>query len=204
MNDTIDSVTPAVGKKQVRLAGFGGQGIVLAGKILGKAAVLFENVNAVMTQSYGPEARGGACSADVIISESRINYPRVTVPGILVLMAEEASRTYGSNTGENAIILVNEDLVKTIPDRPGLKILKIPATSIAEKLGRVIVANIVMLGFITGATGIVDYESMKQAILASIPKGTEKLNLSAFQAGYDHAAGKSRLNNERADEWTRI
>lgn len=188
MSDTIDSVAPAVGKKQVRLAGFGGQGIVLAGKILGKAAVLFENVNAVMTQSYGPEARGGACSADVIISESRINYPRVTVPDILVLMAEEASRTYGSNTGENALILVNEDLVKTMPGRPGLKIMKIPATSIAEKLGRVIVANIVMLGFITGAAGIVDYESMKQAILASIPKGTENLNLSAFQAGYDHAA----------------
>jgi len=78
--------------------------------------------------------------------------------------------------------------VKTIPDRPGLKILKIPATSIAEKLGRVIVANIVMLGFITGAAGIVKYESMKKAILASIPKGTEKLNLSAFQAGYDHGA----------------
>ena len=90
MSDTTQSTAAAIGKKQVRLAGFGGQGIVLAGKILGKAAVLFENVNAVMTQSYGPEARGGACSADVIISESRINYPRVTVPDILVLMAEDA------------------------------------------------------------------------------------------------------------------
>jgi 2-oxoglutarate ferredoxin oxidoreductase subunit gamma len=189
VKDMTDSIVSAVDKKQVRLAGFGGQGIVLAGMILGKAAVLFENVNAVMTQSYGPEARGGACSADVIISESRINYPRVTVPDILVLMAEEAAHTYGPKTAENALILVNEDLVKTIPDRPGLRVLKIPATSIAEKLGRVIVSNIVMLGFITGAAGIVDYESMKQAILASIPKGTEKLNLAAFQAGYDHAAG---------------
>lgn len=190
MSNTTDSAASAIVKKQVRLAGFGGQGIVLAGMILGKAAVLFENVNAVMTQSYGPEARGGACSADVIISESRINYPRVTVPDILVLMSEEAACTYGTDTGENALLLVNEDLVKTIPDRPDLKILKIPATSIAEKLGRVIVANIVMLGFITGAAGIIDYESMKQAILASIPKGTEKLNLSAFKAGYDYSAVK--------------
>ena len=194
MSDTIDSTTAAIDKKQVRLAGFGGQGIVLSGMILGKAAVLFENVNAVMTQSYGPEARGGACSADVVISESRINYPRVTVPDILVLMAEEAAHTYGPNVGENALILVNEDLVKTLPDRPGLKIRKIPATSIAEKLGRVIVANIVMLGFFTGAAGIVEYESMKQAILASIPKGTEKLNLAAFQAGYDYAANKKRAD----------
>jgi 2-oxoglutarate ferredoxin oxidoreductase subunit gamma len=194
VSDMTESVGSIIIKKQVRLAGFGGQGIILAGMILGKAAVLFENVNAVMTQSYGPEARGGACSADVIISESRINYPRVTVPDILVLMAEEAAHTYGSNTAEDALILVNEDLVKTIPSGPGLKVLKIPATCIAEKLGRVIVANIVMLGFITGATEIIAYGSMKQAILASIPKGTEKLNLAAFQAGYDHAAVEQRQN----------
>ena len=100
MSDTIHSVTTPIVKKQVRFAGFGGQGIVLAGMILGKAAALFENVNAVMTQSYGPEARGGACSADVIISENKINYPRVTVPDILVLMAEEAAHTYGPDAGE--------------------------------------------------------------------------------------------------------
>ncbi|MFH1540120.1 MAG: 2-oxoacid:acceptor oxidoreductase family protein [bacterium] len=181
-------VTVKTRKKQVRLAGFGGQGIVLSGMILGKAITLFEDGNAVMTQSFGPEARGGACSADVVISDERINYPRVTVPDVLVVMAEEAARTYGPNTAEDAIILVNENLVKTVPDRTGLKIFTIPATAIAEKLGRVIVANIVMLGFITATAGVVSYNAMKKAILASIPAGTEELNLAAFQAGFDHGA----------------
>lgn len=175
-------------KTGIRLAGFGGQGIVLAGMILGKAVTLYEGENAVMTQSYGPEARGGACSADVVISKQRINYPRVTVPDVLVLMSEEAARTYGSNTVEQAQVLVNEDLVKTVPQGGTLKIRRVPATGIAERLGRVIVANIVMLGFLTAVSGIVSLESMKKAVLDSIPKGTEELNLSALQAGYDYGA----------------
>ena len=177
-------------KTGVRLAGFGGQGIVLAGMILGKAVTLYEGANAVMTQSYGPEARGGACSADVVISKVRINYPRVTVPDVLVLMSEEAARTYGSNTVD--LVLVNEDLVKTVPQAPSLRIHRVPATGIAERLGRVIVANIVMLGFVTAVSGIVSLESMKKAVLDSIPKGTEELNLSALQAGYDHGAAAER------------
>ena len=170
----------------VRLAGFGGQGIVLAGMILGKAVTLYQGANAVMTQSYGPEARGGACSADVVISENRINYPRVSTPDILVLMSEEAARTYGSNTADRALVLINEDLVKTVPATNRLRIHRVPATGIAEQLGRVIVANIVMLGFITAVSEIVSFESMKKAVLDSIPKGTESLNCSALQAGYDH------------------
>jgi 2-oxoglutarate ferredoxin oxidoreductase subunit gamma len=180
------SSTVETEKKQVRLAGFGGQGIVLSGNILGKAVTLFEDMNAVMTQSYGPEARGGACSADVVISTGRINYPKVTRPDVLVLMAEEAARTYGDGASDNALILVNENLVKTLPAKPGVSIMKVPATAIAEGLGRVIVANIVMLGFIAALCDFVSYEAMKQSILSTIPKGTEELNLSAFQAGYDH------------------
>lgn len=174
---------------QVRFAGFGGQGIVLAGKILGQAAALYEGEHAVMTQNYGPEARGGACSADVVISAARINYPRVTTPDVLVLMAEEAARTYGPNTAPDAAVLVNEDLVKAVPQGTGLDVRTIPATSIAEKLGRVIMANIVMLGLVTATTGLVSYASMKKAILESIPPGTDKLNLAAFQAGWDHGQG---------------
>lgn len=170
---------------QVRLAGFGGQGIVLAGLILGKTATLFEGANATMTQSYGPEARGGACSADVIISSARIDYPRVIQPQFLVLMSEEAARTYGETAAVDALVLVNEDLVKSAPKRPDLNVRTIPATGIAEKLGRVIVANIVMLGFLCSASGVVGYDALKQSILASIPEGTEKLNIAAFQAGFD-------------------
>jgi 2-oxoglutarate ferredoxin oxidoreductase subunit gamma len=179
----------AAPRTQVRLAGFGGQGIVLAGMILGKAVTLFEGANAVMTQSYGPEARGGACSADVVISQSRINYPRVTSPDVLVLMSEEAARTYGPHTSDGALVLVNENLVKSVPERRGLRVLQVPATGIAEGIGRVIVANIVMLGFLTAVAGVVSFESMKSAVLDSIPKGSEELNIKALQSGYDHGKG---------------
>jgi 2-oxoglutarate ferredoxin oxidoreductase subunit gamma len=166
------------------LAGFGGQGIVLAGMILGKAVTLFGGSNAVMTQSYGPEARGGACSADVVISPRRIDYPRVTAPDVLVLMSEEAARTYGDIAAEGAIVLVNENLVRTPPSKHGLRIVKIPATSMAEKLGKTLVANIVMLGFLAAVCGVASFESMKKAVLDSIPKGSEGLNFEALQAGY--------------------
>lgn len=172
-------------KRQVRLAGFGGQGIVLAGLILGKAAALFEEANAVMTQSYGPEARGGACSADVVLSAGRIHYPRVGQPDVLVLMSEEAARTYGAVVAEGALVIVNENLVRSVPQRGDLRVLSVPATAIAEGLGKVLVANIVVLGYLAAVTDLVGYEALKQAVLASIPKGSEALNLSALQAGYD-------------------
>jgi 2-oxoglutarate ferredoxin oxidoreductase subunit gamma len=172
-------------KTEIRLAGFGGQGIVLAGHILGKAASLFENLNSVFTQSYGPEARGGACSADVIIAGGDIFYPRVSCPQILVLMSEEAKNTYGSLMDKEASILIDEDLVRLDSVPAGCRLFKIPATRLAEKLGRKIVANIVMLGFITSVTEVVGYEAMKQALFDSIPRGTEELNLKAFEKGYD-------------------
>lgn len=173
-------------KTEIRLAGFGGQGIVLAGYILGKAASLYEKLNAVFTQSYGPEARGGACSADVILSGEEIFYPRVSCPQVLVLMSEEAKHTYGGLMSNRAMVLIDKDLVKldTVPE--GCLLFKIPATRLAEKLGRKIVANIVMLGSITSVTEVVGYESMKQALFTSIPTGTEELNLNAFEKGYEY------------------
>ncbi len=173
-------------KTEIRLAGFGGQGIILAGNILGKAASLYEQLQAVFTQSYGPEARGGACSADVIISGGAIYYPRVSLPKILVLMSEEAKSTYGRQMSDQAMVLIDEDLVQmdTVPE--GCLLFKIPATRLAEKLGRKIVANIVMLGFITAVTEVVGYEAMKQALFDSIPSGTEELNLKAFEKGYEY------------------
>jgi 2-oxoglutarate ferredoxin oxidoreductase subunit gamma len=189
------------GKVQIRMAGFGGQGIVLAGIILGKAVSLYEGSNAVMTQSYGPEARGGACSADVVVSSMRIHYPRVTAPDVLVLMSEEAARTYGGTCAGNAMVIVNEDLVKTLPTRPGLEIVKIPATAMAEKLGKTLVANIVMLGFVSALCGVAGFESMKKALFDSIPKGSEQLNLEALQAGYAYGlalkgGGKKSIDHE--------
>ena len=176
----------AINKTEIRLAGFGGQGIVLAGNILGKAASLYEHLNSVFTQSYGPEARGGACSADVIISGGDIFFPRVSCPQVLVLMSEEAKNTYGGLMAPKAVVLIDEDLVRMEAAPEGRRLFKIPATRLAEKLGRKIVANIVMLGFITAVTGVVGYEAMKQALFDSIPRGTEELNLKAFEKGYEY------------------
>lgn len=187
-------------KTEVRLAGFGGQGIVLAGHILGKAAALFEHLNAVFTQSYGPEARGGACSADVVISGGAIHYPRVANPQVLVLMSEEAKNTYGGQLADRAAVLIDEDLVQLETVSEHCALYKIPATRFAEKLGRKIVANIVMLGFITSVTRVVSYEAMKQALFDSIPGGTEELNLKAFEKGYEYGLSQRSENGDQRSE----
>ena len=173
-------------KQEIRLAGFGGQGIILSGHILGKAAALFENKNAVFTQSYGPEARGGSCSADVVLSEEAIHYPKVGSPHVLVLMSQGAWTTYGGSIRPKGILIVDSDLVKLPEDLPEVTVYKVPSTRMAEELGRKIVANIVMLGAVAALGGIVTYESLKQSVLASIPPGTEKLNVEAFDKGYEY------------------
>ena len=173
-------------KLEVRMAGFGGQGIVLAGHILGKAAALFEKKNAVFTQSYGPEARGGSCSADVVISEDPIHYPKVGNPTVLVVMSQGAWATYGGSIRPNSMLILDEDLV-TLSEAPeAVTVYRVPSTRLAEQMGKKIVANIVMLGAVTALAGVVTYESMKNAVLSSIPKGTEELNISAFDKGYTY------------------
>ena len=176
-------------RKDIKLCGFGGQGIVLSGYILGKAASIFDKKEAVLTQSYGPEARGGACSADVVISEKKIDYPYLKDINVLVIMSQEAYLTYTNYLDKGRILIIDEDLVeidnKQI-SRNKWKVYKIPATRFAEELGKKIVANIVMLGFLTAVTKVVSYEAMKTAILSSVPKGTEKLNESAYEKGYEH------------------
>lgn len=173
----------------IKLGGFGGQGIVLSGYILGKAASIFDNKEAVLTQSYGPEARGGACSADVVISDKNVDYPYLKNINVLVVMSQEAYTSYTKHLGKGRMLLIDEDLVEI--DKKKCKenqweLYKIPATRFAEELGKKIVANIVMLGFFTAVSEVVSYEAMKNAILSSVPKGTEQLNESAFNKGYDY------------------
>ena len=159
---------------------------MLAGNILGKAASLYMGKNAVFTQSYGPEARGGACTADVVISEARLHYPKVIAPQVLVLMSEDAKNTYGGIYDQGAKILTDRDLVRLEEPPGGCTLHRIPSTRLAEELGRVIVANIVMLGFLTSVTGVVGDYDMRRAILSSIPKGTEELNLKAYETGFEY------------------
>lgn len=184
-------------KTEIRLAGFGGQGIILSGHILGKAAALFEQKNAVFTQSYGPEARGGSCSADVVISEETIYYPKVGLPDVLVLMSQGAWNTYGGCLRSGGVLILDEDLVSMENPPEGVTLYRVPATRIAEEMGRKIVANIVMLGAVAALGGVVTYESLKQAVLSSIPKGTENLNIGAFDKGYEY--GRSILDRNAAE-----
>lgn len=171
-------------RHEVRLAGFGGQGIILSGYILGKAAALYDGKDAVFSQSYGPEARGGACAAEVVIDDGSVDYPVLTRPDIVVLMSQEAAVRYSADMADDAVVLVDDDLVTA---GAGRKVLGAPATRIAEDLGRRLVGNIVMLGFLTGATALVGREAMEEAIRTTVPPKTIDLNLRAFSAGFDYA-----------------
>ncbi|MBP2143595.1 2-oxoglutarate ferredoxin oxidoreductase subunit gamma [Methanococcus voltae] len=174
-------------RKEVRFSGFGGQGIILAGVILGKAISLYGGKNAVQTQSYGPEARGGASKSEVVISEEEIDFPKVILPDVLISMSQPAFDKYGEEIKENATILIDKDLV-SVPEEyeSKNKVYKIPFTEIANKeIGLGIVANIVMLGSLTKILDV-DPEIVKKALLESVPKGTEKKNTLAFEKGYDY------------------
>jgi len=181
-----DAGSPASDRVQVRFAGFGGQGIILAGSILGQAAVVHSGHNAVMSEDYGPESRGGSCTAEIVIADSEIDYPRVTRPDVLVLMSQQAYDKYAPGRPAGSVLIVDEDLVD-LGSAPPADVLRAPATRIAEELGRRIVANIVMLGFLAGATGIVDIEMLRRAVAAAVPRGSEPLNLAAVNRGYEHA-----------------
>jgi 2-oxoglutarate ferredoxin oxidoreductase subunit gamma len=170
-------------RHEVRFSGFGGQGIILSAVILGRAAVMYDNKHAVQTQVYGPEARGGASMSAVIIDDEPILFPKVTSPGIYVIMSQEGFEKYGADAPETAVMLVDSTLVHS---RPKCRCIEIPATREAKTtLGRDIVANIVMLGALVASTGVVSGTALEKAILDSVPKGTEALNQKAMNLGLD-------------------
>jgi 2-oxoglutarate ferredoxin oxidoreductase subunit gamma len=171
---------------EIKFGGFGGQGVILAGIIVGRAASIYNNKYATLTQSFGPEARGSACSAQVIVSESRILYPYVTKPEILLVMSQEACNKFLPEAVDDATLIIEEDLVKPKGLKPGMKLYGIPATRLAEELGRKMILNIVMVGFFTSVTKLVDYEAAREAVKASVPQGTEAMNLNAFERGYKY------------------
>ncbi len=171
---------------EIRFTGFGGQGIILAGFITGKAASIFDNLNATMRQSYGPESRGGYCSTQLIISNEPISYPNITTPDVLVVMSQEGYTKFKDEVKSGGTILLEEDMVKPHDVRDDIKMKAIPATRLAEKLGRKVVTNIVMLGFMAGQTDVISQKAMENAIKDSVPKGTEELNIKAFKTGYNY------------------
>jgi len=171
-------------KTEIRITGFGGQGVILCGYLIGKAASIYDRKHATLTQSFGPEARGSACSAQVVVSDSRVLYPYVTHPSVMLAMSHDGYTTHKDSLAEEAVVLYDQDLVKPGEHKPGVKVYGIPATRFAEELGRKIVLNIVMLGFFTAMTGLIDKEAVRKAVETSVPKGTEELNLKAFDKGY--------------------
>ena len=172
-------------RQEVRLGGFGGQGIILAGYILGKAAALYDDKEAVFTQAYGPEARGGACSADLVISDEPIGYPMVSRPDLLVLMSQEAFTKYGSAVAEGAQLIVDTDLVESAAGKEWLR--DIPATRLAAELGNRMVANVIMLGYLATTSDDASDLSASQPGTTSVRPALLELNLKAFACGFEYA-----------------
>lgn len=170
---------------EIRFAGYGGQGIIRSGYIVGLAASLYDNKFATLTQDFGPESRGGACSAQVVVSQSRVLYPYITTPDVFVAMSQEGYNKFEAELSDQGSLLIDEDLVKTKSLRQKISLFAIPATRFAEEIGNRIIANVVMLGFFTSITNIVSYEAMKKAIPNSVPEKAVPINLKAFERGYE-------------------
>lgn len=173
-------------ERHLLISGFGGQGIVLAGDILGKAATLYDHKHATMTQNYGPEARGGACSSQVIISGEEVLFPCVEEPEILVCMSQEAYTKNIKSLRSDGTFIWDTDLVHTRKTDMHFKTFHIPATRMAEELGNKMMANIVMLGFLSAVEPVVHAEAIRKAVMDSVPASTKDNNIRAFNTGREY------------------
>ena len=176
---------------EVQFSGFGGQGIIRCALITGKALAIYDDKYATMTQSFGPEARGSACSSQLVVSDERILYPYITKPGVLMSLSQEAYEKYEPQLGEGGLLIIDEDLVKARPARPGIRQMPVPATRIAEELGNRVFTNLVALGFFTAVSGVVSAEAMKKALPGLVPDRFLKINIKAFDRGFE--CGKEQV-----------
>ncbi|MBE7544054.1 MAG: 2-oxoacid:acceptor oxidoreductase family protein [Bryobacteraceae bacterium] len=180
---------------EIRIAGFGGQGVILSAHILGRAAAIGQGGYATMTQNYGPEARGGAASAALVVSDQPVLYPYLTEPDILVVMSQEAYSRFTPELKEGGVLIVEEDLVRMDSAALGRRVYSIPATRIAEELGKKMVLNVVMVGFLVAITGAVEKEACRAAVGDSVPARYRDLNMNAFDRGYKY--GEVLLKTQR-------
>ena len=170
---------------EIKFGGFGGQGVILAGIIIGRAASIYDNKFATLTQSFGPEARGGACSAQLVVSSERILYPYLTRPDVLISMSQEAYEKFEPELKDDGILLLEEDLVKPHQVRGTIRQYSIPATRIAESLGNRLYSNFVMIGFIVAITKLVPKQALIDAIPGTVPDRLVQKNVDAFEKGYE-------------------
>ncbi len=169
---------------EIRITGFGGQGVVLSGHIIGRACAVHAGKHATMIQSFGPEARGSACSTTVAISDTEVLYPYIGRPDVFIVMSAEGYDKYRDELKNDGTLIYEKDLVRP-KIKDGQPSFGVASTRIAEGLGRAIVQNIVMLGFFAAVTKLVPQEAMREAVAKSVPDGTQELNLRAFDAGWD-------------------
>ncbi len=176
----------------VVISGFGGQGVILAGIVLGKTVSIYSDGFATMTQNFGPEARGGACTAQVVVDDDPIRYPYVQEPKILIAMSQEAYEKHEPNLAPGGLLLYEEELVEPEHANDKIRAYGIPAARFAEDLGNSMVLNMIMLGFLSGTSGLIEPEASKKAISASVPGHFIELNYRAFDKGYEYGLGKIR------------
>jgi 2-oxoglutarate ferredoxin oxidoreductase subunit gamma len=187
---------------EIRFSGYGGQGIIRSGFIVGKACSLYDEKHATLNQAFGPEARGSACSAQVVVSNDRVLYPYITIPDILVSMSQEAYDKFEPELQKKGLLLIDEDLVKPKPIRDAIKMYAIPATRMAEEMGNRIFANLVMLGFFTAMSDVVSVEAMRKAIPGSVPDRFLEKNMEAFDKGYEYGMEMNAARKEPAPKKT--
>lgn len=177
-------------RHEIRIGGQGGQGVILCGMIIGRGAAIYDGKNATLIQSFGPEARGSACSAQVTLSDEVIGYPYVDHPEALLLLSRDAATQFVPRLRAGGLVLYDNELLPALPDLPpGARALGVPATRWAEELGRRLASNVVMAGFFAGVTGWVSGGAMEQAVLDLVPRGSEDLNLRALRQGHDYGRG---------------
>lgn len=177
---------------EIQIAGFGGQGVILAGMTIGRGLALYEGYHVSLTQSFGPEARGSACSVQLIVSPEPVLYPYLINPHILVTMSQEAYRKFAPRLRPGGLLIIEEDLVRpdAILRKPcpagetGVQLYRVPAMRLAEDVGRKMVLNIVLVGFFTAVANLLSAEAGRKAVSESVPPGTQALNLAAFEKGY--------------------
>jgi 2-oxoglutarate ferredoxin oxidoreductase subunit gamma len=173
---------------EIRIGGFGGQGVILAAAVIGKAAAIFQGGYATMTQSFGPEARGGSSSAQVILSTEPILYPYVTQPDVLVVMSQAAYTTFTPQLKPGGILITEQEMVRVDKYPNGVRVFGVPATRLAEELGRKVVLNIVMVGFFGAVTNLLEPDALRKAVADSVPPAMQKLNLQAFDKGFEYGS----------------
>jgi len=181
---------------QIRIGGFGGQGVILSGIIVGRGAAIHAGLHATLVQSFGPEARGSSSSAELIVSDEPIWYPYVTDLDMLVVLSQDAYNRFSPALRVGGLLVTEADLVTPQPLVPGARHFVVPATRLAEEIGRKIVLNIITVGFFGAVSRLMPQASLEQAVKESVPPGTLDLNLRAFRKGWD--AGVEALSRVTA------